>query len=374
MYDIVKFWLDKGIDGFRMDVANLYSKVEGLPDGGPGYENVGTEFYQDGPRIHEFHHEMYEKVTSKYDIMTVGEMSGVPLEEALKYVGNDREELNMVFQFDQNLIDGEENDHWAHRTVPLPELKAVFSKWQNGVNGKGWNSLYWTNHDQPRTVSRWGNDGAYRKESQKMLYTMLLTLQGTPYIYQGEEIGMTNVSFDSIDDYDDVEIHNMWQERVVKGGADPEETLDNIRYRARDNARTPMQWDDTENAGFTTGTPWLKVNPNYKEINAKEALADPDSIFHYMQRLIRMRKSTPAAIYGDFKEYEPENESLYIYERNYEGAKLFVVLNFTDKEVSFSVPETVDASAAKLLISNYDGEKKLTDGKLLPYEGQVYLI
>ncbi|MCD8148887.1 MAG: alpha-glucosidase [Clostridiales bacterium] len=374
VYDIVKFWLDKGIDGFRMDVANLYSKVEGLPDGGPGHENIGTEFYQDGPRIHEFHHEMYEKVTSKYDIMTVGEMSGVPLEEAVKYVGNDREELNMVFQFDQNLIDGGENDHWAHRTVPLPELKAVFSKWQNGLNGKGWNSLYWTNHDQPRTVSRWGNDGAYRKESQKMLYTMLLTLQGTPYIYQGEEIGMTNVSFDSIDDYDDVEIHNMWQERVVKGGADPEETLDNVRYRARDNARTPMQWDDTENAGFTTGTPWLKVNPNYKEINAKEALADPDSIFHYMQRLIRMRKSTPVAIYGDFKEYEPENESLYIYERSYEGAKLFVVLNFTDQEVTFTVPETVDASAAKLLISNYDGEQKLTDGKLLPYEGQVYLI
>ena len=371
VYDMMKFWLDMGCDGFRMDVANLYSKVPGLPDGEPRQGRIGAENYQNGPRIHEFFHEMNREVLSKYDIMTVGEMSDVSLEEALKYAGNDKNELNMVFQFEHDDLDTLDGERWAYREVPLSELKRVFSKWQTAMDGRGWNSLYWTNHDQPRTVSRRGNDKEFRKESQKMLYTMLMTMQGTPYIYQGEEIAMTNVSFD-IEDYDDVEIRNCWRERVVNGNADPEKLLDGIRYRARDNARTPMQWDDTENAGFTTGKPWLKVNPNYREINVKEALADADSVFYYMQRLIRMRKENKVAVYGDFKEYEPENEQLYIYERNFEGEKLFVILNFSGEKAKFHIPEEWKDQNTELLISNYKGGA-LQDREMLPYEAAVYL-
>ena len=372
IYDMMKFWLDMGCDGFRMDVANLYSKVPGLPDGIPRKGRIGAENYQNGPRIHEFFHEMNREVLSRYDIMTVGEMSDVPLDEALKYAGKDTHELNMVFQFEYDDLDTVDGERWAYRKVPLPELKAVLSKWQVAMNGKAWNSLYWTNHDQPRTVSRRGNDREYRKESQKLLYTMLMTMQGTPYIYQGEEIGMTNVSFDSIEDYDDVEIHNCWKERVIKGGEDPEKLLDGIRYRARDNARTPMQWSDEENGGFTTGTPWLKVNPNYKEINVKEALADEDSIFHYMQKLIRMRKENLIAVYGDFKEYEPDNQQLYIYERNDQDQKMFVVLNFSDKEAAFTMQEEWEKEKTKFLIGNYP-EKPLESRAFAPWEAAVYI-
>ena len=372
IYDMMKFWLDMGCDGFRMDVVNMYSKTPGLPDGKPA-EIIGKEYFQDGPRIHEFLQEMNREVLSKYDIMTVGETADVSIEEALKYANNEGTELEMVFQFEQNLIDCGEG-RYSYRKVPLPELKACFSKWQTALEGKAWNSLYWTNHDQPRTVSRRGNDKEYRKESQKLLYTMLMTMQGTPYIYQGEEIGMTNVYFDNIEDYDDVEIKNYWDRYVVHGNEDPEKTLDGIHFRARDNARTPMQWDDSENAGFTTGTPWLKVNPNYKEINVKEALEDEDSIFHYMQKLIQMRKANEVAVYGDFIEYEPENEELYIYERNFEGQKLFVVLNFTDHEAKFELPKGIKADPAKLLIDNYKGAHKLESRTMLPYEGAVYLL
>ena len=207
-----------------------------------------------------------------------------------------------------------------------------------------------------------------------MLYTKLKTMQGTPYIYQGEEIGMTNVSFDSIEDYDDVEIHNCWRERVINGNADPEKLLDGIRYRARDNARTPMQWDDSENAGFTTGTPWLKVNPNYKDINVKEALEDPDSIFHYMQRLIKMRKENEVSVYGDFVEYEPENQQLYIYERNLEGKQLLVVLNFSGEKAQFKLPEEWKEKKAEMLISNYPGEKILESTEIEPYEAIVWTV
>ena len=372
VYDMMKFWLDMGCDGFRMDVANLYSKVPGLPDGIPRKGRIGAENYQNGPRIHEFFHEMNREVLSRYDIMTVGEMSDVSLDEALKYAGKDTHELNMVFQFEHDDLDTVDGERWAYRKVPLPELKAVLSKWQVAMNGKAWNSLYWTNHDQPRTVSRRGNDKEYRKESQKLLYTMLMTMQGTPYIYQGEEIGMTNVSFDSIEDYDDVEIHNCWKERVIKGGEDPEKLLDGIRYRARDNARTPMQWSDEENGGFTTGTPWLKVNPNYKEINVREALADEDSIFHYMQKLIRMRKENLIAVYGDFKEYEPDHQQLYIYERNDQDQKMFVVLNFSDQEAAFTMPEEWKKEEARFLIGNYP-QRPLENRTFAPWEAAVYI-
>ena len=376
VYDMMKFWLGIGCDGFRMDVASLYSKTPGLPDGKGTTGLIGHEYYQNGPRIHEFLREMNREVLSHYDIMTVGEMSGVTIDEAIKYAGKKRRELNMVFQFDQDALDHDPDDKWGRRAVPLPELKKVFSDWQIRLEGKAWNSLYWTNHDQPRTVSRWGNDGRYRKESQKMLYTMLMTLQGTPYIYQGEEIGMTNSVFDGIEDFDDVEIHNCWKERVVEGHEDPETLLKAMRFRARDNARTPMQWDDSDNAGFSTGKPWLKINPNYKEINVREALADPESVFHYMQKLIRMRKENPVAVYGVYKEYQHDNEQLFLYERvlEEEGQKartMYVVLNFSDHEAEFEKPEEWDG-AAKYLIGNMS-EAPLENRTLQPYEAAVYL-
>ena len=376
VYDMMKFWLGISCDGFRMDVASLYSKTPGLPDGKGTTGLIGYEYYQNGPRIHEFLREMNREVLSHYDIMTVGEMSGVTIDEAIKYAGKKRRELNMVFQFDQDALDHDPDDKWGRRAVPLPELKKVFSDWQIRLEGKAWNSLYWTNHDQPRTVSRWGNDGRYRKESQKMLYTMLMTLQGTPYIYQGEEIGMTNSVFDGIEDFDDVEIHNCWKERVVEGHEDPEALLKAMRFRARDNARTPMQWDDSDNAGFTTGKPWMKINPNYKEINVREALADPDSVFHYMQKLIRMRKENPVAVYGVYKEYQHDNEQLFLYERvlEEEGQKawtMYVVLNFSDHEAEFEKPEEWDG-AAKYLIGNMS-EAPLENRTLQPYEAAVYL-
>jgi len=375
VYDIMKFWLDLGCDGFRMDVCSLYSKVPGLPDGVERPEITGLECYKDGPRIHEFFKEMNQKVLSKYDCMTVGETPDVTIEEAQKYAGEDGTELNMVFQFEQNNLDFGE-DQWSHREVPLPELKACFSKWQTELDGKAWNSLYWTNHDQPRTVSRRGNDTTFRKESQKMLYTMLMTLQGTPYIYQGEEIGMTNTYFDSIEDYDDIEIKNLWNERVINGDADPVKLFKGIQYRARDNARTPIQWDDSKHAGFTTGEPWLPVNPNFKTINVKESMSDPDSIFKYMQKLIQIRKENEVAVYGNFKEFEKEHLSLYIYERNFEKQKLFVILNFSENVVQFEVPYEIRllAGDAKLLISNYKEDNTLQDRKMKPYEAVVYLM
>lgn len=369
VYDMMKYWLDMGCDGFRMDVVSYYSKVPGLPD---SKTRGSQENFLDGPRMHEFLQEMNREVLSKYDIMTVGETPDVSVEQACRYAGNDGKELNMVFQFEQNLLDYD-TGKFTHRDVPLTELKACFSKWQTALEGKAWNSLYWTNHDQPRTVSRRGNDTVYRKESQKMLYTMLMTMQGTPYIYQGEEIGMTNTYF-SIDEFDDVETKNYWKETVIEGGADPIKTLENIQYHARDNARTPIQWDDSENAGFTTGKPWLKINPNYKEINVKQAIADESSIFHYMQKLIRFRKENLIAVYGDFKEYEPENENLYIYERNLDGQKLFVVLNFTEKEVPFTLPKDLDAAKAKQVLSNYDKKEALANKTMLPYEAAVWMI
>lgn len=370
IYDMMRYWLDMGCDGFRMDVVSYYSKVPGLPD---SKTRGSQENFLDGPRMHEFLQEMNREVLSKYDIMTVGETPDVSVEQACRYAGNDGKELNMVFQFEQNALDrGPEK--FTNKKLELTALKACFSKWQTSLEGKAWNSLYWTNHDQPRTVSRYGNDGAYRVESQKMLYTMLLTLQGTPYIYQGEEIGMTNTVFNSIDEYDDVEIHNFWKETVVEGGADPKTTLAGIQYHARDNARTPIQWDDSENAGFTTGKPWLKINPNYTEINVKKAMAAEDSIFHYMQKLIRFRKENLVAVYGDFKEYAPENENLYIYERNLDDQKLFVVLNFTDTEVPFALPEGMDAAGAKQVLSNYGKKEALENKSMMPYEAAVWMI
>jgi oligo-1,6-glucosidase len=379
VYDMMTWWLDKGVDGFRMDVINFISKVDGLPDA-PNPEHKksvwGGEYFMNGPRIHEFLQEMNTSVLSKYDIMTVGETPGVTPEQASLYVGEDRDELHMLFQFEHVDIDSGPGGKWDVAPWKLTDLKRIFTKWQIELQGKGWNSLYLSNHDQPRMVSRFGNDQEYRLESAKMLATFLHTLQGTPYIYQGEEIGMTNVQFDSIDDYQDIETLNMYREKVTEGGANAQKVMESIYKKGRDNARTPVQWDASPNAGFTTGRPWLKVNPNYKEINAEQALQDPASIFHYYKKLIQLRKENPILVYGDYKLILEEDEQIYAYIRSFEGEQLLVVLNFDQKRATFTLPEGFFYSSAKLMICNYNviDLGKIQQLELRPYEARVYKL
>ncbi|GAB6099781.1 oligo-1,6-glucosidase [Halanaerocella petrolearia] len=378
VYDMMTWWLDKGIDGFRMDVINMISKVEGLPDGEDlgedGYAS-GGDYFLNGPRIHDYLQEMNQEVLSKYDIMTVGETPGVTPEEGIKYVGEDRSELDMVFQFELMDIDSGQGGKWDIVDWELTEFKDIMSKWQTELEGKGWNSLYLNNHDQPRPVSRFGDDEEYRVESAKMLATMSHTLQGTPYIYQGEEIGMTNVAFDSIDDYEDIETLNMYQERVVEGDQDPEEVMEAIYFKGRDNARTPIQWDDSENAGFTDGEPWIKLNPNYKEINVENALEDSDSIFYYYQKLIELRKEYLVFVYGDYRLLLEDDESIYAYLREYKGEQLLVILNFFADKTKFELPDSINIDEKELLISNYDvNNEEISEIELRPYEARVYKL
>ncbi|MDD3219607.1 MAG: alpha-glucosidase [Lachnospiraceae bacterium] len=374
IYDMMKFWIEKGVDGFRLDAAGSYSKTEGLPDGDLNNVNVGAEYYLHGPRIHEYFKEMNEKVLSQYDdIMTVGEIAAVTVEDAKKYSGTDRQELGMIFQFEHVNLEYKNGDRYSLKPFKMSEFKKVMSKWQTELDGLAWNSLYLANHDQPRSVSRWGDDKKYRNESAKMLYTMIMTMQGTPYIYQGEELGMTNAGYTSIEDYQDINVRTIWKERVLTGMVSPEEMLDTLSVISRDNARTPMQWDDSKNGGFTTGTPWLKMNRNYTEINAKESLDNPDSIFHYMQKLIKLRKQNAVAVYGSFHEYDEENESLYVYTRELDGQKMLVVLNFTGEEKEFHLPKEIEYNKSQLYISNYENDGKIGDKCLRPYEAVVYL-
>ena len=377
VYDMMKYWFDMGIDGFRMDVVSMYSKVPGLPDGKVyGCETdcaIGSEHFTNGPRIHEFMKEINKEVLSKYkDVMTVGEAAGVTIEEAKKYANSDESELSMVFHFEHMGVDAGEGGKWDIKKWKLTDLKKILSKWETELHGKAWNSIYLSNHDQPRMVSRFGSE-KFREESSKMLFTMLLTMEGTPYIYQGEEIGMTNVKFPSIDDYRDIEVKNMWKEYVEHRGYSPEEFMKAVHYIARDNNRTPIQWDDSENAGFTTGTPWIGVNPNYKEINVKNTLADKNSIFYYVKELIKLRHENPIAVYGDFKEYMEDSESLYVYERNFEVKTMLVILNFTGEEQNFEIPEKFKNMNSKLYISNYENTDKFEKNTLRPYEAIVYI-
>ncbi|PTY82981.1 alpha-glucosidase, partial [Heyndrickxia sporothermodurans] len=318
VYETMKFWLDKGIDGFRMDVINFISKVPGLPNGekilGKKYVS-GANFYMNGPKIHEYLQEMNQEVLAKYDIMTVGEMPGVDVEMAKQYTGENRNELNMVFQFEHVDLDSGPKGKWDLKDLNFHDFKASFTKWQKGLEGVGWNSLYLNNHDQPRMVSRFGDDKEYWKESAKMLATFLHFLQGTPYIYQGEELGMTNVRFDSIDDYKDIEILNMYKEKIGESDSDHQQIMESIYVKGRDNARTPMQWNDENHGGFTSGTPWIKVNPNYKEINAKQQLTDEDSIFHYYKKLIQLRKQHDIIVYGTYDLILPDHNEIFAYTR-----------------------------------------------------------
>ncbi len=376
VYKMMKWWLDKGIDGFRMDVINLISKVEGLPDDREGEKKgglVGFKYYANGPRVHEYLQEMNRLVLSKYDIMTVGETPFVTPEIAKLYVEYDRNELNMLFHFEHMDMDCS-GSKWNIKPWKLTDLKKIMYKWYLALKDKGWNSLYLNNHDQPRMVSRFGNDKEYRVESAKLLATLLHTWQGTPYIYQGEEIGMTNCKFESIDEFRDIETLNFYREMKEKGMSD-DSILEILNKRSRDHARTPMQWDDSNNAGFTTGKPWIKVNPNYKEINGKKALADKDSIFYYYKKLIQLRKTHPAVVYGDVQMLYESDEKIFAYTRSYGNEKLLVVMNFSEEEVEFCAPKEIFSNQPELLISNYEVEDDIQQKIVLkPYESRVYKI
>jgi oligo-1,6-glucosidase len=378
VYDMMKFWLDKGIDGFRMDVINFISKVDGLPDApnpeGKQYAS-GSKFFMNGPKIHDFLQEMHNEVMAHYEAMTVGEMPGANVELAKLYTNEERNEVNMIFQFEHVDLDSGPGGKWDLKPLKLTDLKRSFTKWQKGLEEEGWNSLYLNNHDQPRMVSRFGNDKEYRVESAKMLGTFLHMLKGTPYIYQGEEIGMTNVRFNSIQEYQDIETLNMYNEKVVQNGEDPAKVMESIYVKGRDNARTPFQWDESEHGGFTTGTPWLQVNPNYKEINAKLAVEDEHSIYHYYRQLIQLRKEYPIIVHGSYDLLVPDDEKIYVYTRAHESQTLLVALNFSSEQQSFNVPEELQGKQGKVLISNYDGNVEIKPTLALrPYEAIVYLI
>ena len=372
VYDMMKFWCEKGIDGFRMDVISMISKDQRFPDGEMNnglYGDFGP-YCVHGPRIHEFLQEMNQKVLSKYDIMTVGETAGVTIEEAQKYAGDDRNELNMVFQFEHVESGCGDYGKWTTAKYDFKAFKNIMIKWQEELQGKAWNSLFLGNHDQPRSVSRFGNDNpVYRETSAKMLATCIHMMQGTPYVYQGEELGMTNIYFDKLEDYRDIESINYFEEFTESGLMTPEHMMKCLMLRSRDNARTPMQWDDSKQAGFTEGEPWIKVNPNYKKINAAQQLEDPDSVFHYYQKLIRLRKEKDIIVYGEFEPLYRADEQIFAYTRKQDQEKLLTVCNFSDKNAEVEVPE--EFKGAECLITNL-GRKEF-EGKIVlnPYEAFV---
>lgn len=377
VFEMMTWWCEKGIDGFRMDVISLISKQPQLPDGPVGEGGYGdfSPYVANGPHVHEYLQEMNESVLSKYDLITVGECSGVTVEEAKKYAASSNKELNMVFQFEHMDVDGGEGFKWNHKKMHLPELKAVLSKWQVSLQGKAWNSLYWCNHDQPRIVSRLGDDREeYRELSAKMLGTCLHMMQGTPYIYQGEELGMTNYPFSSMEDFRDIESIHAYQEYTEKGIVKPDDMFDYVRYKSRDNSRTPMQWDDTDNGGFTSGTPWIGVNPNYKTVNVKEQRNRADSVFHYYQKLISLRKQYEIIVYGTYELLLPNHKSLYAYMRALGDEKLLTVCNFSEERQIYEPPKEFVEGQAKRLISNYEQVSLEIQMTLRPYEAMVYWL
>lgn len=372
VFDMMNWWLDKGVDGFRMDVISLISKKPDLPDGKAGINGYAS-FNEpaNGPHVHEYLQEMREKVLNRADTITVGECSGVTLEEAKQYASADGKELNMVFQFEHMDVDADGANKWTDKHMDLREMKEVLTKWQKGLENIAWNSLFWENHDQPRSVSRYADDSPeYREMSAKMLATCLHMMQGTPYIYQGEELGMTNAPFKDVSDFRDLDSINAYRELVEeKKVFSHQEMMKYLRKKSRDNARTPFQWDDTQQAGFTTGKPWIMVNPNYKETNAARQLEDPDSVFHYYQNLIRLRKEHEIVVYGTYELLLPESKEIYMYTRTWKDEKLLVICNFSGDTVHVELPE--EFVGAEILISNYKDVSVHIEMTVRPYEAFV---
>jgi oligo-1,6-glucosidase len=366
--DVMRFWLDKGIGGWRIDVIPFVSKPPGLPDCPPGTE-LGR-CYAGGPRMHEYVQELHREVLSHYDAMTVGEGAGLTVETGPPLVDERRNELDMIYHFDHIHMDRKRETP----RMPLPEFKAIFSRWDRALGTTGWVSVLLGNHDFPRMLSRFGDDGAHRVPSAKMLATLLLTMKGTPYIYQGDELGMTNTRFTSIEDFDDIETKNAFAEIQAQGG-DTAAFLRAQNQAARDHARTPFPWDDSAGAGFTAGKPWLKLNPNYTVINARAAEKDEGSPLHYFRRAIRFRKEhTTALVYGSYEDLDPESREVFAYARRGEGESLLVVLNFASAETSYALPGS--AVPSELLLGNYPAAAGETMGalKLRPWEARVYRI
>lgn len=373
VFDMMNWWLDKGVDGFRMDVISLISKKPDLPDGEPGINGYAS-FNEpaNGPHVHEYLQEMRRRVLDGRDTITVGECSGVTLEEAKKYARSDEKELNMVFQFEHMDVDADGSNKWSDKKMDLRDLKSIITKWQKGLEEIAWNSLFWENHDQPRSVSRFGNDGEYRETSAKMLATCLHMMQGTPYVYQGEELGMTNVPFRDISDFRDLDSINAYHELVGQGVFTEEAMMRYLRYKSRDNARTPFQWNDEENAGFTTGTPWIMVNPNYKEINAREQMVRADSVFNYYKKLIRLRRENEIIVYGSYDLLLPDDPELYVYIRTLGDEKLLVICNFYGNTREFELPEGWDPDRMERMIGNYEKRDIAGTMELRPYEAVVF--
>lgn len=374
IYKMMRWWCERGVDGFRMDVISMISKTAQMPNGplkvGSVYGSFAP-FVVNGPHVHEYLQEMNREVLSRYDLLTVGECSGLTTEQACQYANKDGTELSMAFQFEHMDLDGGESFKWNERKIDLRELKANLSKWQGALAGKAWNSLYWCNHDQPRIVSRLGDTSSFelRELSAKALALCLHMMQGTPYIFEGEELAMTNGAFVSLDDFRDVESLNAYQKLTGSGAATPEDMLRYLRYKSRDNARTPMQWDAGPQAGFTSGTPWINVNPNYMEINAVEQMKRPDSVFHFYRRLIDLRHKYPIIVYGEYRLLHPEHPQIYAYERCWEGAKLLVVCNLSSNPAQ--MPQL--SIFGKCLISNYMTTTPSDSTELRPWEAFAIL-
>ncbi|WP_310462315.1 alpha-glucosidase [Sphaerotilus sp.] len=362
VHEAMRFWLDKGVDGFRMDVINMISKpwnADGsLPDASvvrEGFLQPGFALTCNGPRLLEFLREMREQVLDHYDTITVGEAPLATITQGRELTNPQTGALSMLFQFehmDLDSVGGHMNGKWALKPLDLRDLKATMTRWQDALYQQGWNSLYLNNHDQPRPVSRFGDDGAHRVVSAKMLGTFLHGMQGTPYVYQGEELGMTNVGFESIEDYQDIEIRNMYRVATEERGQDPAEVMRSIHAKGRDNARTPMPWDGSPNAGFTTGTPWLKLNPNFPQINAAQAVADPDSVFHHYQRLIALRRAHPVLVHGRYDLLLPDHAQIYAYTRTLDLERWLIVCNFGGETPVFDLPAEAAASGCDWMLGN----------------------
>jgi oligo-1,6-glucosidase len=378
VYAMMRWWLDRGVDGFRMDVINLISKDTALPDGPvvAGVWGDGSAHYTDGPRVHEYLHEMHREVFEgrAHALLTVGETPGVTLDEARKYTDPARREVDMVFQFEHVGLDHGPGGKFDPKPLRLTDLKTTFGRWQTGLAEVGWNSLYWDNHDQPRVVSRFGDDGEHRVASAKALATLLHLHRGTPYVYQGEELGMTNAHFTRFDQYRDIEsVNHVAQARTLASATD-EQLLAGLAAMSRDNARTPVQWDDSPQAGFTTGTPWLAVNPNHVEVNAAAAHADPDSVFHHHRRLIELRHADPVVALGDFTMLLPADEQVYAYTRELDGDALLVVVNVSGAERAVDLGEAwpldADGGWGALVLGTHAGDGAPT--VLRPWEARVH--
>ena len=379
IYKMMRFWADKGVDGFRLDVMHADGKEPGLPDGvfqrSASGAPVGIEHFSSIEKTHGYIREMNEQVFSRYDLMTVGETGDVTIQDAIKFTNEASREVNMVFQFDHVDIEPEkdENGICLSRACTYT-LKKMLSKWQTGLLGKGWNSLYLSNHDQPRQVSKFGDDKEYWSESAKMLAAVMHLQQGTPFIYQGEEIGMTNLKVNSIQEVNDIMSVGNYYERLYSRKASEEQLLAEINAVGRDNARTPMQWDRSANAGFTTGTPWLKVNPNFQTINVRDSMESPDSIYHFYKKLIKLRHKNPVAVYGDYREYYKDSQELFVFTRRLGHTLLLTAANITGSCAEFRMPEDIHYTHSDLYISNYEGTQTPGDCLLRPYEVQAFLL